>query len=179
MSTCLKQLNVKCHHYFDRPQKKFNHLHSRINMTQGFQDPEFSRECYKLTGSSLGARLDMRRRERHVALEVKSLISDHSILAGPAPWLKKAGYIFHKSIVNHSLNWLRSCDFQPLEYPPNSWLWEKHKSLLFPQTHNFLATCHPNSQRTLGSEKGHFWDTIRNRVDKKCGIGAAVRHSNT
>ena len=51
-NTCLKRFNVKCHRYFDRPQKKFNHLRSRINMTQGFQDPEFSREYSKLTGSS-------------------------------------------------------------------------------------------------------------------------------
>lgn len=50
---CLKRLNEKCHPYFDKPQKTFNCLHSRINTTQGFQDPDFSRECSKLTGSPL------------------------------------------------------------------------------------------------------------------------------
>lgn len=68
----LKQLKEKCHHYFDKPQKKFNHLLLGINMTQGFQDPRFSRERYKLTGSSFSAWCDMSCREkRHVNLEVE------------------------------------------------------------------------------------------------------------
>lgn len=52
---CLKQLNEKCHHDFDKPPKKFNRLSSRINTSQGLQDPKFSRECSKLTGSPLHA----------------------------------------------------------------------------------------------------------------------------
>lgn len=159
----LKQLNENCHHYFDKPQKKFNHLLLRINMTQGFQDPKFSKECYKLTGSSFSAWSDMSYRERHVNLEVKSLVSDSSILAGRAPWLKKAGYIFHESIVNYSLNWLHGCDSQCLEYSPNNWLWGKHKSLLFFTNTHLLAICHSNWQRTCRSEKGHFWDSEKKK----------------
>lgn len=178
-NNCLKQLNEKCHRYFDKPQKKFNHLYSGINMTQGFQAPKFSRECYKLTGPSLSAWFDMWYSERHANLEVKSLISVSSLVARQAQWLKKAGYIFHKSIVNYSLNWLHSCDFQCLEHPANSWLWGKHKSLFFPRTH-LLAMCHPSSQRTCRSEKGYFWASIRKKtVNQKFGIGAAVRHTNT
>lgn len=48
----LKQLKESFHHYFDEPQKKCNHLYSRFKVTQGFQDPKFSGECYRLTGSS-------------------------------------------------------------------------------------------------------------------------------
>lgn len=65
----LKQLKESFHHYSDEPQKKCNHLYSRFKVTQVFQDPKFSGECYRLTGSSASVWFDMRCTGRHANLK--------------------------------------------------------------------------------------------------------------